>query len=224
MSVQFDSGINPNINVVNQATVPLGVDLAALVDAMNLYVSDHLGPTWGVGCKLSIGKKVTTTGWNMVFLDNADAPGALAYHDITNKGWPILKVFVKTTLADKALVSVSASHELAEALVDPGCDLWCQGPGGFMYAYESADAVEETDFPVNGIPMSNFVTPLWYESYRKSGKFDHLGKCSKPFQLLPGGYAILMKQGVISQKFGSKAKEARFALEDRRQHRSEYRR
>ncbi|MDE2476446.1 MAG: hypothetical protein KGO48_15445, partial [Alphaproteobacteria bacterium] len=35
--------------------------------------------------------------------------------------------------------------------------------------------------------------------------------------------SIVMKNGKVSQKFGSKAKEKRFAQEDRRGHRSEYR-
>ena len=49
--------------------------------------------------------------WAMVFLDDADQPGALAYHDLTPDGWPLSKVFVKTTLENNDLVSVSASHE-----------------------------------------------------------------------------------------------------------------
>jgi hypothetical protein len=85
-------------------------------------------------------QKPAAKAWNMIFLDDADAPGALAYHDLTKDGFPVLKVFVKTTLADNALVSVSASHELWEALVDPACQLWADGPGR-EYAYETADAV-----------------------------------------------------------------------------------
>jgi hypothetical protein len=38
-----------------------------------------------------------------------------------------------------------------------------------------------------------------------------------------GGYVILKKRGKVSQLFGSKAKEKRFAREDRLGHRSEYR-
>jgi len=42
----------------------------------------------------------------MVFLDNADQPGALAYHDLTPDGLPLAKVFVKTTVDNGDLVSV----------------------------------------------------------------------------------------------------------------------
>ena len=55
----------------------------------------------------------------MVFLDDADQSGALAYHDLTPDGLPQAKVFVKTTLENKNLMRVSASHELVEMLADP---------------------------------------------------------------------------------------------------------
>jgi hypothetical protein len=41
---------------------------------------------------------------------------------------PLSKVFVKTTLADGELVSVSASHELVEMLVDPAINMMTTGP------------------------------------------------------------------------------------------------
>jgi hypothetical protein len=38
-----------------------------------------------------------------------------------------------------------------------------------------------------------------------------------------GGYVIVKKKGKVTQEYGSKAKEKRFAKEDRLNHRSEYR-
>jgi hypothetical protein len=163
----------------------------------------------------------------MVFLDNADQPGALAYHDLTKDGLPISKVFVKTTLDDKQLVSVSASHELVEMLVDPAINMMTTGPNPkATYAYESADPVEEEGFLVNGIQMSDFVYPSYFEVFRKASsvQFDHMNLVTKPFQILKGGYQIVMKNGKETQVFGSKNKEKRFKKEDRRGHRSETRR
>jgi hypothetical protein len=48
-------------------------------------------------------------------------------------------------------------------------------------------------------------------------------KVTRPFQLLKGGYQIIFKNGKETQIFGSKAKAKRFAKEDRRGHRSQYR-
>ena len=51
----------------------------------------------------------------MVFLDNSDQAGALAYHDLTDEGWPISKVFVKTIVGDNASVRDRASTREAGA-------------------------------------------------------------------------------------------------------------
>src|SRR5437867_6425341 len=95
--------------------------------------------------------------WAMAFLDRADVANALGYHDLTPDGLPFSKVFVKTTLAAGQKVSVTACHELAEMLVDPAINLCSTGPNNLVYAYETADAVEEAEFAINGIAMSDFV-------------------------------------------------------------------
>ena len=91
-----------------------------------------------------------------------------------------------------------------------------------VYAYESADPVEESSFPINGIQMSDFVYPSYFETFHKPNavQFDQMKLVSKPFQILKGGYQIIMKNGRQTQVFGSKAKAKRFAKEDRRGHRS----
>jgi hypothetical protein len=222
----FNQGLTPTIACFNKATVPLGVDFDALIAAMQTFVDKHVVPVWGTPAKLVKTKGFIKGQWAMVFLDNADQAGALAYHDLTPDGLPIAKVFVKTTLDDNALVSVSASHELVEMLVDPAINLMTTGPDPkLVYAYESADPVEELSFPVNGIPMTDFVYPSYFEAFHKAGsvQFDRLSKVTKPFQVLSGGYQIIFKNGKWTQVFGSGSKKRAFALEDRRQHRSEQR-
>ena len=77
----------------------------------------------------------------------------------------------------QALVSTSASHELVEMLVDPGINLLATGPDAkAAYAYETADPVEQYAFSIDRIPMSNFVYPSYFETFRAPGSvpFDHL--------------------------------------------------
>ncbi len=222
----FNQGITPTIACFNKATVPLGVDLIKLISAMQEYVDKYVAPVWGTPAKLIKSNDFVKDAWAVVFLDNADQPGALAYHDLTPSGFPLSKVFVKTTLDNNDLVSVSASHELVEMLVDPAINLLSTGPDPkTIYAYESADPVEALSFEVNGIPMSDFVYPSYFEVFRKAGsvKFDQLNKVNKPFQILSGGYQIIFKNGKWSQVFGSMQKKKSFAKEDRRGHRSETR-
>ncbi|HEX9426718.1 MAG TPA: hypothetical protein VGA64_02955 [Candidatus Polarisedimenticolia bacterium] len=222
----FNQGGVPTIACFNRATVALGVDWSALIKAMQGYVDLHIAPVWGTPAKLITSKGYVKGAWAMIFLDDADQPGALAYHDLTPDGMPQSKVFVKTTLKNGDKVSVSASHELVEMLVDPAINLMSTGPDPkTIYAYESADPVEALSFPVSGIPMSDFVYPSWFETFHKPGSvsFDRMKKVKRPFQILSGGYQIIFKGGKWSQIFGSAAKKKRFAREDRRGHRSEQR-
>jgi hypothetical protein len=222
----FNQGGMPTIACFNKASTPLGVDFDALIAAMQAFVDQYVMPVWGTPAKLVKSRGFVKGAWAMVFLDNADQPGALAYHDLTPDGLPQSKVFVKTTLDNHDLVSVSASHELVEMLVDPAINIMTTGPDPkVMYAYESADPVEQLTFKVNGIPMTDFVYPSYFEVFHKAGsvRFDQLKKVSKPFQILAGGYQIIFKNGKWSQIFASASKKKRFDREDRRGHRSEQR-
>lgn len=222
----FNQGDVPTIACFNKATTPLGVNLDALIAAMQAFIDDDVAPVWGTPAKLVKTTDFLPGKWAMVFLDNADQPGALAYHDLTPDGLPLAKVFVKTTIANHDLVSVSASHELVEMLVDPAINLLTTGPDPkTVYAYESADPVEQLSYLVKGIAMTDFVYPAYFEGFHKAGsvQFDRLKKVARPFQILSGGYQIIFKNGKWSQVFGSEAKRRRFIKEDRRGHRSEQR-
>lgn len=224
----FNQGEVPSIACFNRATVSLGVDFAKLIVAMQEYVDRYVAPVWGTPARLVKSRGFRKGFWGMVFYDDADAEDAdlLGYHDVTPDGLPLSRVFVRTTLADGELVSVTASHELVEMLVDPAMNLWATGPDPkAVYAYETADPVEESSFAVHGIPMSNFVYPSYFEEFHKPGsvRFDHLGKLRRPFQVLRGGYQTVFKHGHSADHYGSKAKMKRFKKEDRRGHRSELR-
>ena len=185
----FNQGAAPRIAVFNRASIPLGVDLDKLIAAMQVYIDKYIVPVWATPATLVKSKDYIAGAWAIVFLDDADQPDALAYHDLTPDGFPQSKVFVRTTIENHDLVSVSASHELVEMLVDPAINLYSTGPDKkAVYAYESADPVEALTFPVNGIPMSDFVYPSYFEDFRKpdSVKFDALGKVKRPFELLAG--------------------------------------
>jgi hypothetical protein len=224
--MEFDQGETPTISVFNKASVPLGLDLDALIAAMQEYVDKHIEPHWGTPAILKRSLDYVPGTWAMVFLDNADQAGALAYHDLTPDGLPVSKVFVKTIQKYQESLSVSASHELVEMLVDPGIQMMAVRPDGKSFmAYETADPVEQLSFPVAGMSMSDFVYPSYFESFRKTGPFDHMHQVTKPFQVLHGGYAIIYtRMGGWKQIFGSREKEAAFKLEDRKAHRSEIRR
>ena len=208
------------ISVYNQAKTPLGFDLAAFAAAMQTYVDDMLGPVWMVSASLKVTTGPTVGFWGMVFLDDADAPGALAYH--TDDGLPLAKVFVRTILDAHESVTVAATHELAEMLCDAACNRWVMKPDGTLLTLEVADAVEETSFKVDGFEMSDFCYPAWFGE--PGSIYDHCGVVKGPFELASGGYATQIESGAMKTIFGSAEKAHRFSQEDRRGHRTEYRR
>jgi hypothetical protein len=216
----------PRIACFNNARTPMGVEFDALIAAMQKFVDEHLVPVWGTPAKL-----ITSTGflkgaWAMVFLDTTRDGSMEGYHDMTPDGLPMAKVFVKNILDQKDRVSVAASHELAEMLVDPDANLYSIGPKkNHLYDYEVADPVEELFFEVDGIAMTNFVYPAYFETFHKKGsaRFDHMGTLDRPFALHEGGYQSYFVDGKEKTEWGSKAKKDRFKREDRRGHRSSFR-
>ncbi|HEY3144994.1 MAG TPA: hypothetical protein VGJ75_01530 [Dongiaceae bacterium] len=213
------------IACINKATVDLGVPFDKLTATLQKCYDKHFLPIWGYPVKLHNTRTAKPSDWQFIYFDDADAAGALGYHDLTKDGQPVSKIFVKTTLADHQLVSVTASHELFEMVIDPIANLWAEASDGTEYAYEMCDPVEEDTFLVDGLQMSNFLHPAWFEPFKHSAgtKFDHLGLLKKPFTMTKGGYMIIKKNGKVSEVFGSTAKAMRFAKEVRLGHRSEYR-
>lgn len=216
--------------------IPPGTDISWLhgsfadyLVALQAFVDEHFAPVWGTPCKLVLTDTVPADHWVLLFAEDADVANALGYHDVTAAGLPIGKVFVRTTLQDGQDVSVTASHELAELLVDPGINLCAshvRESSLRIYAYETADAVEENDFAVGGYRMSDFVLPAYFEDFWPAGtKRDYLGALPgrSAFEIAPGGYMAVFENGQWTQIFGSIQKGARFKQEDRRDHRTELR-
>ena len=213
------------IACINRAKTSLGVPFPLLTKALQKCYDECFLPVWGYPVKLYNTTKPKRTDWLFIYFDDADEASAEGYHDLTHRGQPVSKVFVRASQADNVPVSVTASHELFEMVIDPIANLWAQATKRTLYAYEMCDPVEEDTFMVDGIEMSNFVYPSWFEPFRHppKTKFDYLGKLKKPFSKTKGGYVIIKQNGRVKEEFGSPAKAKRFAKEDRRGHRSEFR-
>ncbi|MBR0828728.1 hypothetical protein JQ596_24635 [Bradyrhizobium manausense] len=215
------------IACINRAERSLDVSMAKLTTALQKCYDKHFLPVWGYPVKLYNTDDPKPTDWQLIYLNNPDQRrGLLGRHELTYRGQPISKVFVETVLADDETVSKAASHELFEMVLDPMANLWADKNKRTEYAYEVCDAVEDESFKVNGLEMSNFVYPSWFEPFKhpRGTKFDHLGSLTEPFSMTEGGYIIKRVDGRdIVKAFGSRAKKRRFEAEDRRGHRSEFR-
>ena len=121
----------PTIACIFRHTTTLDCDRAALLAGLQTYVDEHLGPVWLKGARVVLKAGADEGDWPLYFLDDADQAGALGYHtdpDGAGPKPPMGFVFVRTAIVDGNPVSFVASHELAEMLVDPGCNLGALTP------------------------------------------------------------------------------------------------
>ena len=187
------------ISLINESTVLADKDVVPVVAALQKQVTNDFAPVWGAPAQLTIvpkGNQPPTGSWWLVLLDDSDQANALGYHDLTSEGLPIGKVFAASDLKAGTSWTVTASHELLEMLGDPNINLTVfvesSNTAGVLYAYEVCDACEDDSlgYQIDGVLLSDFVYPSWFESFRAEGstQFDRMNKIQNPFQLLTGGY------------------------------------
>ena len=185
----------PQIAVINESTAIADADVLKMLPAFDQQWNKDLEPIWGVETAtftfVPSGETPASGTWWVVFLDDSDQANALAYHDLTNEGLPISKVFVKTILADHASVSVGATHEICEMAVDPWLNSAYQDPQGVFWAGEVCDPVEDDQYgyEIGGILVTDFVTPNWFAHQFSQGDIDLKGHALSAFEVLTGGYA-----------------------------------
>lgn len=193
------------IGIVNQSSVKL--DLDSIVRALQLQVTAHFYPYWGLNAKLAVFPKPEKNWWNIYIADDADQAGALGYHDETDDGKPQGFVFAKTSIADGEEISSVLSHELLEMIADPMASMGVQVGDNEWWAYESCDAVQGNSYKIAGVTVSDFVLPSWFNpaaaQASHGGSYDYLGLTKKPLQILKDGYMPVFKDGKWTQIFGS---------------------
>ncbi len=226
------------IAIINASTVVTDVAAAAAVAALQTQVTRDFFPIWGVQAQLTFvakGHTAPTNYWQLAILDNSDQAGALGYHDITNTGLPLGKIFAKTDQQYGLSWTVTASHELLEMLADPWVNLTVfdqsTATRGRLYSYEVCDACEDDSlgYKINNVLLSDFVFPAWFEGWRAhaSTKFDFGNHIHDPFALLPGGYISFFDvsrgtgwQQETAQQTPGQEMKARAAVGSRRERRT----
>jgi hypothetical protein len=186
----------------SRTVIPKERELGRVVRALARQVRDHLSPAWGIGVDLEIlprgrSSRIRRDAWVFVIVDDEKSAGADGWHDLSPYGQPMGKVLAMEAIADSREWTSTASHELLEMLVDPDIALGSAATvdgHARQYAYEVCDAVQANAYryEVDGVHVSDFVYPSWFEGFRMRGtRFDQLGKCKRPLHVLPGGYAII---------------------------------
>lgn len=193
------------VAVQNHSTVLTDAQVQAAMPALQHQANYHFRPYWDAGCSMIwLDKAATkpTHAWLLVILDNSDQAGALGYHDENPDGTPIMKVFAKTDQTYGLSWTVTASHELLEALADPDLVRAMQVTNTEFYALEVGDPVEDDSLGYtiktaagDQIKVSDFILPAWFNEGQSAIHFDYMGHCSKALEVTPGGYVSIYVSG-----------------------------
>jgi hypothetical protein len=184
-------------------------EFSATVHAVARQVHQDFAPLWGMdadvrGIKMSRDAKPNpelSMSDAILYVGELDddpqkVADAVGYHDLNNKGIPYGFVFtdVAAKVGDKW--STTLSHEVLELLADPDVNLLVVGPhpknpkGVALRTYEVCDPVQADSYDIDGIVVSNFVTPLYFARLPSptTTRTNYLNLGLDRFGVRPGGY------------------------------------
>lgn len=224
-AVKFDRG-SPTIVIVNESLDVTPERLKRVVKALQIQVDRDFFPLWGLRAKLRVGKTVPPGAMGITLMNlNPDRDDAQGYHFV--KGFPRAEVYTRDNDDQPYTpqeVSATLSHEVLEMIADPGVNLYARGfpirgKANFnaFVGYEVCDAVQDVVYKIDGVEVSDFVVPEWFEPEHPPGSMDFSFKRSikRPFARTPGGYIDLLVGKRIVEKAGRTARKRRHRMEAR---------
>lgn len=175
-------------------------DVAAYAAAQQRQVREHFAPAWQLPqttiVRVIADKSQAQPGEVVVYLHDDVTPGApsgaIAYHCQEPDGTPACHVFCGLAARCFEVWTKAASHEVLETLADPRLRQCVEVlTDGSIWDTEVCDRVEQDQYPIDGVLLSNFCTPECFQPPDSLAgvKFDYMGLCTAPNQVRPGGYA-----------------------------------
>jgi hypothetical protein len=194
----------PSIAIINFSNVS-DPEVQQALRAVNRQIQEDFTPIWGQGRELQLqSSRVDPTAPNvnleeeqvsadsvLYLVTESTLPGALGYHDMNTAEVPV--GFVFTEPGDW---TITLSHEALELIVDPTVNIFVPGPdprqgaapdSWLWHTYEVCDAVERMSYQIDGVAVSDFVTPNYFRPGNAPGtRNDFLGVGVPSFGLMPG--------------------------------------
>lgn len=166
-------------------------ELTAVAAAVQKQVTRDFGPIWGVQANVAAFHRledVPLDYWPVVIKDTLPRPGAAGYHEDTS-GEPSALVMMTDDW------SITASHETLELLADPWGRHLVAGESPshanhrVKFLVEVCDPCSNASYKVNGIAVSDFYTPQFFDPVATRGvRYSFSGSITKPRQVIKGGY------------------------------------
>lgn len=191
------------VAVQNKSTILHDDEVRKAVAAFQTAADTLYTPYWGVALQITFVPDIAQASphsyW-MSILDDSTQQGALGFHDTSNDGQPHMLIFAKTDKQAGCSWQVTCTHELWEAATDPYCQAcyFYQNTAttGIIMPLEVSDMVEADNLAivVNGVEISNLVTPAWFDQGAPAGtKLDVRGVVKTPLTIAPGSYASVFE-------------------------------
>ncbi len=193
----------PSIAIINFSSLN-DVEVQNAVRAVNRQIKEDFMPIWGCGriCKLhesafntddieALAEEHVNADSVIYLIDESTLEGALGFHSINTRELAFGFVFV-----NQGDWTITLSHEVLELIVDPTVNIFLPGPDPrqagnpdkwLLHSYEVCDAVERFSYKIEGVEVSNFVTPNYFSIGDAPGtQNDFLGLGVSSFDLLEG--------------------------------------
>jgi hypothetical protein len=213
----------PSIAVINFASTLTDQAAQEAIRAVNRQVMEDFAPIWGYGRLLklhavdfnpadpdSLSPQKVPADSAMYLVDEASLPGALGFHDLNTHDVPVGFVFV----LDPNDWTVTLSHEALELILDPTVNIFVPGPDPrnptniVLHTYEACDAVERISYSIDGIAVSDFLTPSYFTIGDAHGtRNDFLGIGVPSFGVTPNSHIAFfdLMTGSFETVFGQRA-------------------
>lgn len=184
------------ILLVNKSTLISRYAFGQYAAAQQRQISEHFAPIYGIDVQLRVADDHQADEEAVVFMDHPDVADALGYHQVVESSeTPLGFVFPALSQQYHTAWSSVGSHEVLEQAKDAFCQ---QGQVGTWegkvaaIADEVADPVQADVYQMDGVWLSNFVRPSWFNEEAKDPRgYDYLANLTSPCTLRPGGYISL---------------------------------
>jgi hypothetical protein len=194
--------MNPTISITNKSKIVSDHDVKRVLPALQKQITQQFEPVWGWGANLKFNAK--KFDMQVIIKDTARGGGGyLGYHIKDNI--PITYIFAKDDIEDSGEYTSTLSHELLEMIADPAVNLYAIGKfrdrdgirRSGLFGLEVCDPVEANYYKIDGVTVSDWVRPEWFEPEHPRGKMkmDYLGVVDAPFMIAVGGYADVLSKG-----------------------------
>ena len=193
----------PTIAIINFSDLD-DQEVQNVIRSVNRQVTEDFLPFWGSGriSRLhaasfdpadedSLSEEQVQADSVIYLINEGTVAGALGYHSLNANELPIGFVFV-----ERGDWTITLSHEVLELIIDPTVNIFLPGPDPrepdnpnrwLFHSYEVCDAVERVSYRIDGVEVSNFVTPNYFSVGDAPGtRNDFLGTGVGSFDLLEG--------------------------------------